>query len=278
MKGNYRLCAFADEASAKLDEQITALRENGLSLIELRGVDGRNVSELSSSDAKECSKRLSDSGIKVWAIGSPIGKINIKDDFGAHFDLFSRMLESALILGAECFRLFSFYEAANEYNEVIERLCRLSEASEGSGIKICHENEKGVFGDTPERCGKLLSAVSGLYAVFDPANFVQCGVDTKSAWEKLKDSVYYLHLKDAKEDGTVVPVGEGAGQLLYIISDFINHGGTVMSVEPHLQEFVGFAELETDAKSIISDYNFPDNRSAFDHAVKKVRELISVHG
>ena len=45
-KANYILSAFADEASASFPEQLEALREAGIDRIEIRGVDGTNVSAL----------------------------------------------------------------------------------------------------------------------------------------------------------------------------------------------------------------------------------------
>ena len=42
-----RLCAFADEASVSLDGQIEALKRNNISLLEIRGVDGENIKEIS---------------------------------------------------------------------------------------------------------------------------------------------------------------------------------------------------------------------------------------
>ena len=39
-----KLSAFADEASAALTEQIKALKENDIPYIEVRGVDGKNIS------------------------------------------------------------------------------------------------------------------------------------------------------------------------------------------------------------------------------------------
>ena len=44
-----KIYAFADEASAKIDEQITALKENGREGLEIRNVDGVNVAEISDS-------------------------------------------------------------------------------------------------------------------------------------------------------------------------------------------------------------------------------------
>ena len=40
-----KLCAFADEASPILDEQIEAMQANGISLLEIRGVDDKNISD-----------------------------------------------------------------------------------------------------------------------------------------------------------------------------------------------------------------------------------------
>ena len=49
----FRLSAFADEADPSLKQQIEVLRRHGISLLEMRGVDGKNVSELSDAEAAE---------------------------------------------------------------------------------------------------------------------------------------------------------------------------------------------------------------------------------
>ena len=81
-----RLSAFSDEAAKDLDGQIEALKRNGIPYTELRSVGGKNVRELSVKEACECEKRLSDNGIKVWAVGSPLGKVDIDIDFVAYLD------------------------------------------------------------------------------------------------------------------------------------------------------------------------------------------------
>ena len=47
-----RLSAFADEASADLLQQIETLNRERIPLIELRGVNGKNVAELSTNPCK----------------------------------------------------------------------------------------------------------------------------------------------------------------------------------------------------------------------------------
>lgn len=52
-----RIYAFADEASPDIDGQIAALRENGLDGLEIRNVDGVNVSDISAAKAREVRKK-----------------------------------------------------------------------------------------------------------------------------------------------------------------------------------------------------------------------------
>ncbi len=80
-----KIYAFADEASPNIDEQIAALKRNGLQGLEIRNVDGVNVSDITIGKAKEVKRKLQANGLITWSVGSPIGKIDIeKDDFKAH--------------------------------------------------------------------------------------------------------------------------------------------------------------------------------------------------
>lgn len=270
----FQLAAFADEAATALHGQITALCENQIPYLEIRGVDGKNVSKLTLAEAKEVRARLEDSGRSVWSIGSPYGKISITEDFAPHLDLFRHGLELAKVLGASRIRLFSFYvpggKAEDYTNEVLERMARFCEAAAPHGITLCHENEKGIYGDIPSRCALLHKELPALRAVFDPANFVQCGVDTKAAWEMLADYVEYLHIKDCTADGTVVPAGQGIGALPYLLT---HYQGQVLTLEPHLAVFKGLAELEAGEQTKIGCY-FSSEREAFDAAVSALRSLI----
>jgi hypothetical protein len=104
-----KIYAFADEADSRVDGQILAMKRNNLSGLEIRGVDGENVSSISVGKAKEVRRMLDGSGLTTWSIGSPIGKIGIRDDFDAHLELYKHVLEISDILGAKNIRLFSFY-------------------------------------------------------------------------------------------------------------------------------------------------------------------------
>ena len=277
-----KIYAFADEASPNINGQITALKDNGLDGLEIRNVDNVNVSEISNAKAKEVRKKLDDVGLTVWSIGSPIGKIDIeKDSFAVHTEKFRRTLEIAEILGAENIRLFSFF-VPNEKNpadykgEVINRLGTFLDLAKGTGITLCHENEKGIYGDIPERCLEIHKALPEMPAIFDPANYIQCGADTLEGWKMLSGYVKYLHIKDALANGSVVPAGKGIGNLPFILDDFRKNGGKCVTIEPHLTVFAGLSALEKEGdKSVVGEvYRYPSNVAAFKAAADSLKELI----
>ena len=72
-----KIFAFADEADAGVDGQIKAMLRNGLGGLEIRGVDGTNVSDISIEKAKEVKAKLDDNGLITWSVGSPIGLFEI---------------------------------------------------------------------------------------------------------------------------------------------------------------------------------------------------------
>lgn len=277
-----KIYAFADEASPMIDGQITALQKNGLHGLEIRNVDHVNVSEISDAKAREVRKKLDRAGMTVWSIGSPIGKIDIeRDSFAGHTEKFRRTLEIAEILGAENIRLFSFFipkdkNPADYKEEVINRLGTFLELAKGTGITLCHENEKGIYGDIPERCLEIHKALPGMPAIFDPANYIQCGADTLEGWKMLSGYVKYLHIKDALSDGSVVPAGKGVGNLPLILEDFRKNGGTCVTIEPHLTVFDGLSALEKEGdKSVVSEtYQYSSNTVAFKAAVDALKECI----
>ncbi len=275
---DFKLSAFADEASSKLSEQINAMQKHDISLLEIRGVDGENISKITLAKAREIKNQLKDAGIQVWSLGSPYGKIGIDDDFQPHLDQFKHGLELAYELETKHIRLFSFYKSKDkqpeEYrDEVMRRLEQFVAAAKGSNIILCHENEKGIYGDVAKRCVEIHETFPEIKAVFDPANFVQCKQDTKAAWNMLSKYVEYMHIKDALESGKVVPAGHGIGNLPFLLSQY---KGTVLSLEPHLTVFKGLSELEeNENRTVIPEYQYRSAGEAFDTAVDALKMLIS---
>ena len=202
----------------------------------------------------------------------------MQDDFNKHCEVFRHGLELAQIAGAGNMRIFSFFmdegQEDNYKNEVIDRMGKLGEIAKDSGIVLCHENEKGIYGATPERCLDIHKAVPAIRGVFDPANFVQVGVDTLKAWDMLEPYITYMHIKDADKDMVIVPAGEGIGNVPQLLARYSAIGGKVVTLEPHLAEFVGLAGLERAGETSTIGNRFGSKREAFDFGVNALKALL----
>ncbi len=280
---NFILSSFADEASPMLDEQFAASKAHGFRYIEVRGVDEKNMADYTVEEAKEVARRFEAAGIGVSALGSPFGKIDITDDFAPHAEYMKKGLEIANILGTKRVRLFSFFmpkgEDPNNYREeVFERMDKMADLCKEAGLLCCHENEKDIYGDTIARTLDILKTFEGrVVGVFDPANFVQCGQDTWEAWKVLEPYIDYIHIKDCKEDGTIMPAGKGIGHIPEIIRAYKQkEGNRFITLEPHLMEFTGLQGLEKDDVSKMQhEYTFENNRQSFDYAATSLKEIIA---
>ena len=274
------LSAFADEITPDFDGQLEALQKLGIPLLELRGVDGRSFTQLTDAEVDAVGEKLRRAGVGLSALGTPIGKIAVTDDFEAHKALLGRIMDIGDRLGCKRLRVFSFYrgegQSVQAYAEAVYRMLGdLLDAADARGFTLCHENEKGIYGDAAPRCAELHRALPALKAVFDPANFIQCGQETLSAWRLLKPWVKYMHVKDCRSDGTVVPAGRGIGNLPEILNDYLSAPDRALTLEPHLKVFDGLKALERAYdRSAVDDYEYESNDAAFDAACAALRDIL----
>lgn len=280
---NFKFSGFSDEISEKTDVQFEVLNNLGIKYFEPRGVDGVNISALSDEERVVLKEKMAQYGIKVSSIGSPIGKIKLSDDFEAHFEMFKRVVDTAIFLDAKYIRMFSFYHDGgdewtdSERSEVFEKLTKMINYAKEHSIILLHENEKDVYGDTWARCLDLMENLGceNFRAVFDPANFVQCGQDTKKAYEMLSPYIEYMHIKDADSDNRVVPAGFGLGNVPYILKDLYENGyDGFLSLEPHLGSFVGLADLELDDAMLSLPQSGESTFTVAFNALKKITDNI----
>lgn len=271
------LSAFADEYADDLKEQCEALNGFGIGNIELRGVNGKNVSVLTSSEVKEAKKILDDYGIKVSSIGSPLGKIDIDGDLGEHLETAKRVYETANILGAKNVRIFSFYfkNAPFDKSKIYAGLEKLVDLSDDTGLTLCHENEALIYGESPEKCLEIAEYFGGrVKCVFDMGNFVLDGYEPMAAYKLLLDHIEYFHIKDALFAGAIVPAGKGEAKIKEILDDYRENGrkDTFITLEPHLQTFSGLNALV--GKSFDNPYKYDNQKAAFTDAVEKLKDLL----
>ncbi len=274
-----KICAFADEADKTVKGQIEALKRNGLSLIELRVVDRKNVSEITEEEAMAFAEQFKAAGITVWSIGSPLGKVSIEEDIEEYLKVVRHVCKLAKIFGTDKIRMFSFKEVHEKEDLVFEYLRRMVEVATEEGVQLYHENEKGIYGDIPERILKIMENVDGLKYVYDPANFLRGGLSADDTIAALYDKTSYFHVKDvilAKNEQ--VPAGHGDGKIDELVARVPADVERVFTIEPHLKvvapdDAEKIAALEAENKRY-----FTDAHVAFDTAVNAFKQVLASVG
>jgi len=235
----WQLSGFGDEIDPDPAVQAAVLRALGAGFIEVRSAWGVNVIDLSSHQLGELGRVLSERGMAVSAIASPVGKVDVALPVEHEVDRLRRAIVAAHSLGARYIRIFSFYNAQGFRDEVLVRMRALTTLAEREHVVLLHENEKEIYGDVPERIVDILESVGSdhLRAAWDNANFVQVGVRPfTDAYALLRPWLEYLQVKDAvAATGEVVAAGEGDGELVETLTALRDDGYTgFASLEPHL--------------------------------------------
>jgi len=243
-----KLSAFADEVTDDFLEQVKYLAGEQVGYIEPRFIDKKNIMDLTKDELNEARKMIQDHGLKVSAIGSPIGKVKLDEPFGPHLDKFKHAVDLAMFFGSPYIRMFSYYapEGKNidDYrDQVMERMAAKVEALNDIDVTMVHENEANIYGHTAEQCVEIIKTIDSpkLRLVYDPANFVwgeKITNNVESCWPVMKPYVVHIHIKDwklgAKDVGSIP--GEGDGQIKELLAELaaINYDGC-LTMEPHLQ-------------------------------------------
>jgi len=242
-----KLSAFADEVADGFLEQVKYLAAERVGYIEIRFVNKKNIMDLTDDELNVAKKQMTDYGLKVSAIGSPIGKVKIDEPFGPHLDKFKHAVELALFFEAPYIRMFSYYapegQNIDDYrDQVMKRMAAKVEIIKNIDVIMVHENETDIYGHTAENCVDIVKTINSpkLRLVYDPGNFVwgqKTTDNVTTCWPLMKPYVSHIHIKDWKvgEDIGSIP-GEGDGQIRELLAELaaINYDGC-LTMEPHLR-------------------------------------------
>ncbi|UCE46620.1 MAG: sugar phosphate isomerase/epimerase [Phycisphaerales bacterium] len=261
-----KLSAFADEVTEDFLAQVEFLAGERVGYIEPRFINKKNIMDLTKGELNEARTMIRDHGLKVSAIGSPIGKVRLDEPFEPHLDKFKHAVDLALFFETPYIRMFSYYapegENIDDYREqVMERMAAKVEVLADADVTMVHENEAHIYGHTAANCVDLVKTIDSpkLRLVYDPANFVwgeKMTNNVEVCWPVMKPYVVHIHIKDWKlgaADIGSIP-GEGDGQITELLTELaaINYDGC-MTMEPHLQlggQFGGTTGPELFSKAI----------------------------
>jgi sugar phosphate isomerase/epimerase len=244
----FRLSAFADEIDPDPLKQVEVLKQCGIRHIEFRSILKTNVLDLTDLQIQEFKSLLGKNAITLSAIGSPVGKIKIDQPFEPHLKRLQRAIELCKVFETPNIRIFSYYlpEGGGDWDnwrrDVLDRMWEKCKLAEKAGVRLIHENEHNIYGDSPDRVVDLLDTVTEqlktpcFAAAYDPANYVFCGYDPWEGWQKTKQWTVHFHIKDwAKGEKTGRVAGEGQGRIAEVMADAVKRKyDGFATLEPHL--------------------------------------------
>jgi len=265
------LSGIADEAGKDIATQIKAHKQLGWDHIELRFVNGKNVSgEVSDEKFDQVRKELEDNQMTVSCFASAIGNWSrhITDDFNNDLNDLKVSIGRMKALGVKYMRVMSWKgEGVPESqwrNEAVRRSKELSKIAEDAGIYLCHENCTGWGGLSADNMIEIKQAVDSpnFVLLYDIGNTIGHGYEPWQFFEKIRNNFEYLHVKDARKNpqgghsNDFTYCGDGDAMVREILSKIILEDGYngVISIEPHISSIVTMTEKKAGEEELFPSY------------------------
>ena len=242
---------ISDEAGASLDTQIRAHRALGWEHMELRLVDGENLSCVDDATFDRVYAAVSEAGMKVSGFGGTIGNWakSISGEFQEDVDELKRVIPRMQRLGTTYVRIMTWpndtdapLEDGAWRDESLRRVRELAKMAEDGGVVMGIENCRGWAGLSAENAVSFMDAVDSpsLKWLYDTGNVVGHGQDPWQFYSTVKDYIVYVHIKDSSRAlGHTVVCGEGDAMVPEILADLHASGyGGFVSIEPHIAAVV----------------------------------------
>ncbi|HEX5223336.1 MAG TPA: TIM barrel protein [Verrucomicrobiae bacterium] len=251
---------IGDEAGASLNSQLAATREPGWKYIEMRAVEmpghtKANFHDIPDQAFDAAVRQLEQSGVQVYCFGSAVMNWakKVEDPFEITLSEVKRCIPRMKRVGAKFVRIMSFKPGDEEFKTPTEAFRRVKDVTNmflDAGLQPVHENCMNYGGMSWQHALELLDKCPGLKWVFDTANPVfnpdrskpkpWPHQDAWEFWEKVRDHVVHIHIKDAtwdaaKNDADYNWPGEGQGKVREILKDALARGyAGGISIEPHM--------------------------------------------
>lgn len=234
---------ITDEVGDDLREACRHVRSWGLDLVELRLAWGKNVVQWSDEEVDRAAEIVTEAGLTVTAIASPVFKSPIDErprrlaaDFAlegvesidAQLELLDRACVVATRLGAPYVRVFTFWDepwTAEVDDRLVDAFARAASVAAAHDVTLAIENEPVCLVGTGRELARICALLnerlpsdlrSRAGALWDPGNALAGG--ESDPYPGGFDAVgacrlVHVHLKDLVLDAegtpSFVPLGEG---------------------------------------------------------------------
>ncbi|MCX8064267.1 MAG: sugar phosphate isomerase/epimerase [Candidatus Hydrogenedentes bacterium] len=260
---------ISDEAGKTIDKQIQAHNELGWDYMELRLIDGVNITQVSEDIFEKITEKLAFNKKKVSCFASAIANWSrpITCDPTIDIEDLKRAIPRMHKLNTKFIRVMSYPNDPNHplpenewRKESIRRMKELAKIAEDGGVILVHENCSGWGGLSAENSNILLGEVNSpaLKVVFDTGNPVTYGQDAWEYYLKVKKDIVYVHIKDAKKingQDVYCLCGDGDGYVKEIVYDLLKSGyDGGFSIEPHLAAVIHTGQQAESEEHLYNSY------------------------
>lgn len=237
---------ISDEAGRTIERQVAAHHALGWTHIEIRGVEGGNLTDVDDATFNHVVETVEAAGLTVCCFASQLANWGrpITKDFAIDREELQRAIPRMHRLGTRFIRCMSYpNDGLTEEAwaaESVHRITELARMAEDGGVVLVHENCNGWGGESPENTLKLLERVNSpaLKLVYDTGNPFMHDQDALAYLKAVIDHVVHVHIKDGYKDGeknVFTFPGEGACQVDACLRTLIAHGyDGGYSIEPHI--------------------------------------------
>jgi sugar phosphate isomerase/epimerase len=260
---------ISDEAGQPIAVQIKAHRELGWEHLELRLVDGVNLTQISDAEFDAVYAAVTEADMKVSCFGSAIANwarpITCPEEIDIN-DL-KQAIPRMQRFNTPFIRVMSYPNDEEQpvddgtwRREAIRRMKELARIAEDNGIILAHENCSGWGGLSAENSNILLGEVDSpaLKVVFDTGNPVTYGQDAWDYYQTVKEDIVYIHIKDARKIAGVdhyCMCGDGDGYVKEIVGDLLKNGyDGGLSIEPHLAAVIHTGQKAGSEEQLYQSY------------------------
>lgn len=249
-----KFSGISDEAGQAIEMQIKAHKELGWEYMEIRNVDGENLTMLSDGKFDGVYGKVAASGLKVSCFSSAVANwaTEISGDFNKDVEELKRAIPRMHRFKTKYIRVMSWPN--NKENplsdeewgkEAVRRMKELAKMAEDGGVILAHENCSGWGGLSGDNMLKLYEGVNSpaFKLLYDTGNVIAHNAgDSWTFYSRVKHLIEYVHIKDYKAGSEPLKAtypAEGNGMVKEILQDLKKSGyDGFVSIEPHLASVV----------------------------------------
>ncbi len=261
-----KFSGIADEAGSSLQTQIRAHRELGWKYLEIRNVDGEQLTDLSDQKFDEICAQLEAAEIKVSCFASGIANwaTKVSDDFHLSLDTLERAMKRMQRLDTKYIRVMSYpndnFSDDAWRDEAVQRFREMAARAAAADRVLVVENCDGWASTSAQNYARFFDLVDSpnVRAVYDTGNPASHGhANTREWYELAKPHLAYLHIKahTTGENAHHTWPDLGESYIAETLRDQLQSGyNGFISIEPHLKAVAHQGKVISDENAAFQTY------------------------